>query len=63
MPKDWKYHKQKLNAPKRHNGGENFLCMGDRFYGTLSIIIWKPVYTASSGLCFQMGGSSGLSKE
>ena len=36
---------------------------GDRFYGTFSTIIWKPVYTASSRLCFQMGGSSGLSKE
>ena len=39
------------------------VCMGDIFYGTLPIIIWKPVYTASSGLCFQMGGSSSLSKE
>ena len=32
--------------------------MGDRFYGTLPTIILKLVHTASSGLCFQMGGSN-----
>ena len=36
--------------------------MGDRFYGTFSIFIWKFIHTPSCGLCIQMGKGSSLSK-